>query len=223
MADEPNNDAAGADQQVTKPEGLPDSYWNAEANAPNFESITKDLSEVPALRDFKAAKDAAEAAIPKPEEYKFDLPEGVQVPEGMKWEVDLTDPLAKGILEVAAKHRWTQDQLSSVVALWAGHQAKAMEADRAAVAEETKALGEKAEDRRNAVSTFLSANLGKDHVEALKPLLDYRVGVEAFEALMEKVKGQQIAGLPSGAKPNPNAALAEKVGKVPAMELFNAA
>jgi hypothetical protein len=100
--------------------------------------------------------------------------------------------------------------------LYASSEAQKIQAQEAFVQEQTKALGEKASDRRAAVTTFIDGMFAKGDPKGdmLKTMVDFAPGVEAMEALISKMSGVKLPGNPgAGDPPNRNAELAEQIGK----------
>lgn len=204
MADELNQgtpvpDASGV--AGTRPEGLADSYWDATANAPKFTDITKDLGELTGLREFKTAADTRAAAVPATaDDYKLELPEGFKIPEGLKFAPDAKDPLVVGSRTLAKELGLDQPAYSKMVGFYGQTILNAQQAEQAASValevEQTKALGEKASERREAAKTWMTANLSKDQATVLESMLTYKVGVEAIEAIVAQVNGAKLRGGP---------------------------
>lgn len=229
MADETaaggGNESQAGD--VIRPDALPENYWDATAKAPNYEVLGKDLTEFSTL---KTERDARIAAIPKEGAYAFDLPADFKIPDGLKWNVDPNDPLAKAALGFAKAQGLTQPQFTAMTRMWADLQVaevSAMKADQTKAAEaaanETKALGENAEGRRTAVKTWLSGDtlkLGKEQVEALTPLLSKAAGVMALERMMTALAGVKIVG---NAGNGAGASRAEEFAGKTGIELLRAA
>jgi hypothetical protein len=196
------------------PEYIPETIWDGEKNAPKI-----DLAADPdRTRSFQDPGRRARREDPgRPDAYSFDLPKDFELPGGYKWEADPKDPLVAGVKEFAATNKLTQDEVGGLVKLYAPPGQPDQGASRF-VQEQTKALGEKATERRAAVNTFIDGMFKKDDPKGamLKTMLDYAPGVEAMEALIAKAGGVQPRGNPGGAdQPNQNAEMAEQIGKVP--------
>lgn len=210
--DDGGNADAGAVSE--RPAYIPEAYFDPDTKTVKAEDLTRDLGELPALRELKTAADARAAAIPKDGAYKFELPADFKLPEGTKFIADPKDPLVVGVRELAKTRGWTQDDVNEVTKMWAGMLAGEHEAMKAADAEQMKALGGGAPDRIKAANTWLSGHLSATQAKALGPALRTKDGVEAVEALIEKFKGVKPVGdLNGGKTPNVNADLAENVGK----------
>ena len=221
MSSEGNKEGAAAGE-VTRPEGLADAYWDGEANAVRFDAVTKDLSELTGLREFKTAADARTAALPKaPADYKFELPKEFKLPDGQKLDPEAAkDPLFTMLRDIAHKNGVSQEAFSEGLAQIGQMR---FEADKAALAAEqqaldaeTAALGEKAAERRDALRTQFASLLPKDSAGILEAVMDTKAGVEFLEAVRAQITGTTARGHSQGGantKDEELEALADGVGK----------
>lgn len=216
MSDDKPQDQApppdGNTAPVARPDYIPETIWDGEKNAPKI-----DLAAALTERDTLSAA-AAERAAKIPAEYKFDLPKDFELPGGYKWEADPKDPLVVAVKAFAVENKLTQDEVGGLVKMYAGNEAAKIKAQAEFAVEQTKALGEKAGDRRAAVTTFIDGLFPKGDPKGamLKTMVDFAPGVEAMEALIGKMNGVKMPGNPgAGDPPNQNAELAENIGKVP--------
>lgn len=227
---DPGNKQVDNDGAATRPDGLADAYWDGDKNAVRFDAVTKDLTDLPALRDFKTAADTRAAGLPKSEaDYAVTLPEGFKLPDGLKFEVDANLPLVTAARSFAKEQGLDQKQFSGLVGVFAQHlldsEKGAAEAATKIETEQTAALGEKAAERRDAAKTWLGANLSKEAAALFGELLTYKDGVEGVEKFIKLATGAQARGNSNGEPDNKNAELAESIGKpgFTAMDIFNAA
>lgn len=201
---------SGGAAAVTRPDYIPETIWDGEKNAPKID-LASTLSEYDAL---KAQTTERAAQIPTtPEGYKFELPEGFELPGGYKWQADPKDPIVSGFRQLAADLKLTQPEVQKLVAFEAIRQAEQIKSRADFATEQTKALGEKAGERRAAASTYIDSIFKKDDPQSaiLKTLLDYAPGVEALEAIIAK-SGIQTRGNSSIVTEDKNAANAAIVG-----------
>lgn len=217
----PVDSAALVVAPVSRPDYIPETIWDGEKNAPKID-LAATLTE---YDSFKTQAAERAALIPaKPEEYKFDLPKGFELPDGKQWLADPNDPLIVGFRTLASELKLTQPEVEKLVGFEAARQAEEIKRQSAFDAEQTKALGSNAEARRADLTGRLDAIFQKDSKEAaiFKTLLVYEDGVKGLEKLFA---GVATRGLPGGDAPNKNAELAEKIGKpgTTAMDIFNAA
>lgn len=219
MVDEPIQEApkveGAAPPAAARPDYIPETIWDGEKNAPKID-LAATLAEHSA---FKTASDDRAAKIPAtPDAYSFDLPKDFELPGGYKWEADPKDPLVVAVKAFAVENKLTQDEVGGLVKMYAGNEAAKIKAQAEFAAEQTKALGEKAGDRRAAVTTFIDGLFAKGDPKGamLKTMVDFAPGVEAMEALIGKMNGVKLPGNPgAGDPPNQNAELADNIGKVP--------
>lgn len=197
-------DGNGGNAPSARPEYLPETYWDTEKNSVKAEDLTRDLSELPTLREFKTAADTRAAAIPKTaDDYKIELPADFQLPEGTKFIADPKDPLVVGVRTYAKEHGLDQAAVTDLTKMWAGMLASEHSALKAAETEQMKALGDAAQDRIKAANTWLTGQLKPEQVQAIAPALRTKAGVEAVEALITKFSGLQPRGdLNGGSQPD---------------------
>lgn len=185
-----------ADQSAVvtaRPDYLPETYWDAEKNAPKAEDLTKDLTDLAALRTEKEAR--AASIIAKPEDVQIALPDDFQMPEGLEFKPDPNMPLFKEFQKFAAG-RFTPDETKALVGLFARDLLNQSNAAEAARTEQMKALGANATTRVDAAQRWLNANVSEQQAKVLSYALGTKDGVEAVESIIEKLKGVKPAGLP---------------------------
>lgn len=188
----------GVDQAPARPDYIPESFWDAEKG---FKS-----DDFNALVAFKAEHDANLAQVPdSADKYEvklpqdFKLPDGFKLPEGQEAIIDADDPRVAAAREYAHANKFSQAQFEGLIAL--GAQADIAEMSRlsTAVEEQRTQLGSKAQERINAVTTWLGAKLGGELADALVPLMYTSKSVQAFEALMRLNRGD-VPGTPGAGR-----------------------
>lgn len=180
---------------LIRPEGLPDSLWDATTGLKTGDLVSQ-------WRDLTTK--AAEAAAAKGEVpadaagYDLSLPEGFQVPEGFKVEIDKENPFYKAATEHAHKEGWSQAQMKGLVALEAQRQI----AEQTGAVETYKAemlkLGANGKARIDAATNYLKANLTAERAGALAAGLYNAAAVEALEALIGLKSGPSVPSTPGG-------------------------
>jgi hypothetical protein len=187
--------AAPPPATATRPEGLPDTYWDATANALKVDpaALVKDLKERDELKAFKAIEDSKRLSLPQSADaYKAELPADFKVPEGITFELKSDDPLMVQAREFAHRSGWSQDTFSAALALHAASQVKQTAELQTAKAAEIAKLGVNGPARVTAVKNWLGAIGGQD-AATLVGVLDYAPvagTVEAFERMMRKFSSQ---------------------------------
>lgn len=172
----------------TRPEGLPDQYWDATANAVKLPDLVKDFGPLATL---KAEHDARMAAVPaKSDDYKLDLAKDYKLPDGVKWEWDEKNPLLAQAREFAKASGLSQDQFSALTTMFVS----AKVGDKLAMdkmmsegdAAEKLKLGANATVRIDAAKTALTARVGKDRTELF---FDRPIVASDLELIEDLLKG----------------------------------
>jgi hypothetical protein len=196
---------------VERHQAIPENYFKAESGY-DYDAIGSALGEAATLK--AAAEDRAKQIPAKPDDYKFELPRGFELPGGYKWEANPTDPVVAGFRTLASDLKLTQPEVQKLVAFEATRQANEIKAQGAFDAEQTKALGANAEQRRTDLKGRIAASTTPERAAVLNAMLKYAGGVEALEDIFSKAgiaprgnAGDQQHG---DAK---KAALIEQVGK----------
>jgi hypothetical protein len=181
----------------TRPDWLPESFWDAEANAPKAEDLTARLSRADEL---EAAEAARREGVPAgADEYKLDLPENVVGLDGQPVRLIPDDPGTKEAQALAAELGLSQASFTKLVAFHAGQLLGAQKAQaeqfQAEMAAELTKLGTNAKARVDAVSSGLGQHLG-DKAQALLDAMGTADAVEALETLLAKVSAPAISASP---------------------------
>ncbi|ASY64474.1 hypothetical protein SJ05684_c30500 [Sinorhizobium sojae CCBAU 05684] len=188
----------GGNEPPARPDYIPEDWWDAETG---FKA-----DDFNALVAFKAEHDANLAQVPdSADKYEvklpqdFKLPEGFKLAEGQETFIDESDPRVAAAREYAHANKFSQAQFEGLIAL--GAQADIAEQTKLseAVEEQRTQLGSKAQDRINAVTTWLGAKVGGELAAALTPLMYTAKSVQAFEALMRLNRGD-VPGNPGAGR-----------------------
>jgi hypothetical protein len=182
---------------AARPDWLPESFWDAEANAPKAEDLTARLSRADEL---EAAEAARREGVPAgADEYKLDLPENVVGLDGQPVRLIPDDPGTKEAQALAAELGLSQASFTKLVAFHAGQLLGAQKAQaeqfQAEMAAELTKLGTNAKARVDAVSSGLGQHLG-DKAQALLDAMGTADAVEALETLLAKVSAPAISASP---------------------------
>ncbi|MCA1831220.1 MAG: hypothetical protein LC750_00470 [Actinobacteria bacterium] len=202
--------ADAAPPAATKPEWLPDNFWDAKAGALNTDEFGKHYGEISATA--KAAAERAGTVPDKPDGYKVELqlPKDVVVPEGVKFD-PAKDPRLPAFLKFAHDNKLSNELVNAFVALDAQQALadikSANEANVARAAEEDKKLGEKAKERRAAAWAWADGLKDKGfspaQVNELRLTATSADGVTTIEKLMELLKGS-VPGTVDTPAPKPD-------------------
>lgn len=183
-----------ASTEVTRPEYIPEQFWDSATKAPKLEDLSRSYADLAA---FKANEDSRRAAAPeKPDGYKLPtaLPESVKLPDGMEWKFDETDPrLAMG-RQIA--HEMGLDQVGFETKLlkpFIEFEATRAKAENERITAMTRAqdevLGPKAGERRDAVKSWIAANAGAESLGTIEHMLPVAGFVTAMERIMRRMSG----------------------------------
>lgn len=189
---------------AARPDYLPEAYWDATANKPKAEDLTKDLTELATLR---TERDAATKDIAaKPEDVKIELPENFEMPKGLEFKPDPSDPMFNDFQKLAVETKMNPAQVKGAVGLYAKMLLAQNQNAEAAVAKEMQALGAAATTRVDAAKRWLNATLPPDQAATLGYALNTKAGVEAVEKLADSLKGVTARGMPTNSdlKPKPD-------------------
>lgn len=182
--------------QTTRPDGIPDDYWDATANALKVDpvALAKDLKERDELKTFKAAEDVRKGSLPaKADDYKLDLPADFKPPAGVEFKLDAANPALGALRNVAHKYGLPQDAVTEIIGLYAGNEVGTQAAIATAKAAEIAKLGPSAPARVDGVINWLTgmdASTDKGDAKALAGMLVTARHVEAFERIINRLTTQ---------------------------------
>lgn len=174
-------------QSETKPERpswLPETFWDAEKGTAKGEEFGAHLK---GLEELKAADEARRAGVPKEAaEYQLAVPKDFKIPEGV--ELNPEDPRLAAAQAFAHDAGLSQDQFAKLVAMDVQAKAAEVEAFNAAVKvrmdQTLAALGERGQERIDAVYAGLKAVVGDEGVAIAKHVLMTEQAVQMFEKLL---------------------------------------
>ena len=198
---------------ATRPEGIPDSYWDAEKNSLKVDpaALAKDLKERDELKTFKAAEDVKAASRPqKADDYKLELPSDFKAPAGVEYKLDTNNPALGQLRAVAHKHGFTQEAVSELLGVDAGNEVGTQAAIATARAAEIAKLGTTAPARVDTVIDWLTGMDGspdKKFAKALAQMLVTADHVMGFENIINKVTSQGAAGFSQQHRAAPEAGI----------------
>lgn len=201
----------GTTNQQVRPEGLPDSYWDAEKNSLKVDpaALVKDLKERDELKTFKAAEDVRKGSLPaKADDYKLDLPADFKLPAGVDYKLDAANPALGQVKQFAHKHGLTQAAVTELLGIYAGNEVGTQAAIATARAAEIAKLGTTAPARVDAVTQWLAgmdASADKGDAKALAGMLVTARHVEAFERIITRLTTQGTANFSQSHRVAPDA------------------
>lgn len=188
---------AASSSAPTRPDWLPEAHWNPEAGSINFDSFGEHYGE---LATFHKTETDRVAALPqKPEDYRFDIPQDLEIPEGVEFAVDENSPALKAFREFAHQSKLDPAVAQGLYGLYLRDQVSQAAAINTRVREEQAKLGANHIARVESVRTFLEGHVGKDGAAALMRGVFTADQVKAFEKIMTRISGQNIAPLNAAA------------------------
>lgn len=184
--------ADAAATKPTRPDYLPEAYWDAEKGEAKAGALTEALKK---LGELEAAQAERAKLVPeKAEGYEPALPEGFKLPDGIEIQLDTNDPVYAAARAFAKERGFTQAEFSSLLELNAQRVVAEHRTLSAAVAAERTKLGENRIARLDAVDSFLKGRLPEAQASALSNMLVTAAQVEAFETLMSSLSGDGVGG-----------------------------
>ena len=201
MSDDMTTESAPIEGQVTeeaavevasRPDYLPEKFWNAEQGAPNLEGMAKSYSELEkkfsqrasSLKEELQAEMMSERKEGVPESaegYEFIAPEIPNMPEGWDVQMQEDDPMLGWWRETAHQQGMTQEQFQDGINKYFDLHFGSLP-DRNA---ELQTLGENAQARIDRVDMWLNKNLDENEYNAIA---DFAVTADAIQVL-EKIIG----------------------------------
>ena len=140
--------------------------------------------DVAALMATKAQADLRATQVPATAaDYKPDLPADLQLPPGIEFKIDVSDPSYKDLANFAHARGWSQSDLSTALGIFASHQAREAAAFAQAQRAEVQKLGANGTSRVTAVETWLRSELGDDLANGMRSMIVTEKIVRGFEKL----------------------------------------
>lgn len=178
-------------QTATKPDGLPDKYWDATAGLRTkevgetlsaFEAEQARIAET--FKDFPDKPEEAGKFYQLPENL---LPEGVTLPEGIEFKPN--EQLLAGALPILHKHKAAPELFHDLTRAFNAYELAQYQNAQTEFAEDNKKLGANGSQRRQALATGLKGMVG-DKADFIDTSAITSKAVEFFEAVMEKFTNQ---------------------------------
>jgi hypothetical protein len=154
--------------------------------------LTKDIAvteqELHDLVAHKAQTDSQKLTTPKPGEYQLRFNDDFVLPQGTEWKWDENSPLLTAVREFASANNMSQATFSRLLQMHAASRIGEDMAFAEAKAREVQALGDAANQRVDAVRTWLKA-MAPEHFAGLAKVLEMAptaATVKGLEALMAR-------------------------------------
>ena len=186
----PTSQPSSATTAPTKPEYLPEAFWDATSGIKHKE-FGEHYSQ---LATRLAAEDVRRNTLPKtPEDVKLDLPKDFKLPEGLDFKLDSTKPEFNKFREIAIKRGLDADTVTDLMGVYAETVVGSEASYRAAQKAELDKLGANATARVTALDTFFTGLLGTEDAKHIRAGM-YSAGVvTALEKLAAKFANQGAA------------------------------
>jgi hypothetical protein len=205
-----------APAEPTRPEWLPEKFWDSKAKAPNVENLAKSYVELEKgrsnIEELKAKWEAERLAARPETPDSYTLPEN----EALDPEALAASPIVQLWRKAAYEAGLGQEQFEAVINEYVETEIRRMEAQREA---EMAKLGDNAVARTQAVALWAQKVLGADTEEfaALQRMAVDAAGVRALEKLMELTRDIDTgAGDPPEKEPELTEADVRKIMNTPA-------
>jgi len=195
---------------ASRPDYLPEKFWNAEEGAPNIEGMAKSYSELEKKFSQRASslKEELQAelmserkeGVPESAEgYEFTAPEIPNMPEGWDVQMQSDDPMLNWWRETAHQQGMSQEQFQDGINKYFDLHFGSLP-DREG---ELKALGDNAQDRIDRVDMWLNKNLDENEYNAIADfavtadaiqVLEKIIGIEQSEPSLSSFEGEPMTG-----------------------------
>jgi hypothetical protein len=194
--------------------GVPGEGEAPEWLKPKYQSVADQAKAYTALESrfgsFTGAPEAYE--VPGAEYFMKDI----DLPEGVDFNLDESDPLLASFSELAKEMNLSQDGYNKMVGLYIKQQVNDYGAQMEEKANQKKLLGENADQRLTAIAQWGRNNLDEDGYAKLEESLQTAAAVEVVEALIAKTRNakvptsSQVQGAPGITKEDYDAEFAKK-------------
>jgi len=195
---------------ASRPDYLPEKFWNSEEGAPNIEGMAKSYSELEKKFSQRASslKEELQAelmserkeGVPESAEgYEFTAPEIPNMPEGWDVQMQSDDPMLNWWRETAHQQGMSQEQFQDGINKYFDLHFGSLP-DREG---ELKALGDNAQDRIDRVDMWLNKNLDENEYNAIADfavtadaiqVLEKIIGIEQSEPSLSSFEGEPMTG-----------------------------
>jgi len=175
----PSDGGGDKGEPATRPEFIPEKFWDAEKGQPRLEELTKSYGE--AEKELTRLRKGEEV----PENYDFQIPEEFKD----KLEVDADDPMLSQFKEFAKEKKWGQARAQDAFEFFIKHvNGSAIEAQKA----EIEALGgeKQAIETISRVRTFFKNMLTPEEYQGLQSTATTKEAVLALDAIRKRMSVQ---------------------------------
>lgn len=179
-------------QAPARPDGLPESFWDATTNKVKADSLNEVLA-----RD--AAAESRRLSLPaKVDEYKFETTKDFKLPQGMEFALDQNNPLIPRLKEWALKNAIPQAELSNLTDMFGAYEIARQQSFKAGHDAQIATLGATGPQRVDAIKTWADAK----GYGALGKVLFTADAVTAMEKIMADMRSQGASGYTGNGRDN---------------------
>lgn len=179
---------------VEAPSGVPGKFWDNKSGNVNHEAWGKSYVELEGkLRSQKndltkslRAEWDSEKLANRPDsidDYRFELPEGLELPEDVEWDIDPEDPMLGWWKEFVFDQGGDQEMFDKGLAMYVGAQMSQLPDIEA----ELEKLGEYGMQRAERVQLWAEKTLSEEKNASLTSMMTTAEGLGVMEELMEKM------------------------------------
>lgn len=201
--------APAAPVEVTRPDYVPEKFWDAEKKAPRLEDLGKSYAELERRHHMRTddLRKTVESEVrdglykdrpATPKDYKLEPSKGF-LPDGMKFEANPDDPFLKAITEIGHQRGMSQDDFSHLVDGYL----ESLSSQFPDPVAELRALGPKAASRVENAKMWAEANIPPKQLKALGAVTMTAAGIELVEWVRDQIGEPRlgdlsVSGLSSG-------------------------
>jgi hypothetical protein len=179
------------EQPVAADPNAPVEHSTERLKVGKYEVSEADLA---AMMDRQAQDDLRKATLPAtPDEYKLELSPGAKLPGDTEYKFNAGDPSLAALRNWAHAKGFDQSTLSEMLTIYATHEAQQNAALAARSREEVAKAGVNAPQRVDAVSKWITGEMGEADAAPIKATLVTDAHLRFYEKMMQKVSSQGAA------------------------------
>jgi hypothetical protein len=151
-------------------------------------------AELASMLDRQSQDDLKRATLPAaPEAYEAKLPADLQLPGGVEYKFDQSNPSLVAARNWAHAKGLSQDEFSQVLGIYATHEAQQNAALAERSRQEVTKAGANAPQRVDAVSRFITAEMGEADAAPIRATIVTDAHLRFYEKIMNKISSQGAA------------------------------
>jgi hypothetical protein len=179
------------EQPVAADPNAPVEHSTERLKVGKYEVSEADLAS---MMDRQAQDDLRKATLPAtPDEYKLELSPGAKLPGDAEYKFNAADPSLAALKNWAHAKGFDQSTLSEMLTIYATHEAQQNAVLAARSREEVAKAGVNAPQRVDAVSKWITGEMGEADAAPIKATLVTDAHLRFYEKMMQKVSSQGAA------------------------------